>query len=93
MFSDMGLRSSMSVYKYDGSPTRHVGIRSGLLVSDQTYQSPMGHVSVSDEACRFPMRHVCLRLFSDTNTIFVNSLVSRRFYGWSKKMCNDLNKF
>ena len=44
-----------------GSPIRHVGLRSGMSVSDKVYQSLMRHVSlwwgmsVSDEACWSPM--------------------------------------
>ena len=66
----MGLQSSISAS--DGSPTRHVclrsgmvvfhqavGLRSGMLVSDQAWQSPMdlrSGISVYDEACWSPMR-------------------------------------
>ena len=47
-----------------GSPMQHVGLRSGIWVSDKGYRSPMGlwlGMSVFDDACRSPMRHVGLR--------------------------------
>ena len=62
----------MSVF--DGSLTRHVGIRLGILVSDHACQSPMASdkayqfpkglqssMSVSDEAGWWQIRHVSLR--------------------------------
>ena len=46
---------------------RHVGVQSGMLVSDQACRSPIRHVglrsgmSVSDKACQSPISHVGLR--------------------------------
>ena len=56
----MGLRSDMSVF--DGSRIRHVGLRSGMKVSEQaSRRSPLEHVGlqwVSDQGCWSP---TCLR--------------------------------
>ena len=60
-------------------PIRHVGPRSGKLVSYETCWSPMRHVglrwgmSVFDEVCWSPIRHLGLRWISDNNNIFVNA--------------------
>ena len=50
---------------------RHVGLRWGISVSDQVCQSPMKHVEISDGS---PIRHIGVRYVSDDNNIFVNSI-------------------
>ena len=59
------------------SPIRHIGLRSGILVSNQAYWSPIRQIGlrlgilVSDQAYWSQIRHIVLRLVSDNN-LFTN---------------------